>query len=149
LTPTAMGAASVPLAREGAIFPVTEPNLAKWREWWYYLRADLWFLWTPGCLIGMALPVLLAVAFVPFESDVRGLGVATALARALGQRFGPIFWILTLLTGLWILLSTQLGITSGFARSVTEILWTSGARPRAAAGASALYYLVLAVFALV
>ena len=140
LTPTAMGAASVPLAREGAIFPPTEPNLAKWREWWYYLRADLWFLWTPGCLIGMALPVLLAVAFVPSQTDVRGLGVATGLARALGQRFGPIFWILTLLTGLWILLSAQLGITSGFARSVTEILWTSGARPRAATGASALYY---------
>jgi len=148
-TPTAIGGTRVPLALEGAVFPVTASNLAKWREWWYYLRADLWFLWTPGCIIAMALPVLLAVAFVPSGTDMRGLGVGTVLARALGERFGFIFWTLTLLTGGWILLSTQLGITSGFARSVTEVLWTSGARPREAAGAGTLYYLVLAVFALV
>ncbi len=149
LTPTAIGGSRVPLARGGTIFPVTEPNLAKWREWWYYLRADLWFLWTPGCLIGMALPVLLAVAFVQPGTDVRGFGVATVLARALGERCGLVFWVLTLLTGFGILLSMQLGITSGFARSVTEIVWTSGAGPRAAAGAGRLYYLVLAAFAVV
>ncbi len=147
-TPTAIGAETVPLAREGAIFPITEPNLAKWREWWYYLRTDLWFLWTPGCVIGMALPVLLAVAFIQPQTDMGGPGAAVVLARALGERHGLVFWVLALLTGLWILLSTQLGITSGFARSVTDILWTGGARPRAAAGASALYRGVLAVFAL-
>jgi hypothetical protein len=148
-TPTSIGGARVPLALEGAIFPPTASNLAKWREWWYYLRADLWFLWTPGCLIAMALPVLPAVAFVASGADMRGLGVGTVLARALGERYGLIFWNLTLLTGVWILLSTQLGITSGFARSVTDVLWTSGARPRETTGAGTLYYLVLAVFALV
>ena len=151
LTPTSIGGETIPLAGEGAIFPVTDPNLAKWREWWYYLRADLWFLWTPGCLIGMALPALLAVAFVPPETDMAGPGAATVLAQALGERHGLTVWILALLTGLWILLSTQLGITAGFARSVTEILWTGGARPgrpAGGAGASALYYSVLVVFAL-
>lgn len=147
-TPTAIGGETIPLARAGAIFPITEPNLAKWREWWYYLRTDLWLLWIPGCLIGMALPVLLAVAFVQPGADMTGPGAAAALARALGARHGVVFWVLALLTSLWILLSTQLGITAGFTRSVTDILWTSGARPRAAARASALYYSVLAMFAL-
>src|SRR5262249_40113128 len=68
-TPTSIGGTRVPLALEGTIFPPTASNLAKWREWWYYLRADLWFLWTPGCLVAMALPVLLAVAFVASGTD--------------------------------------------------------------------------------
>jgi hypothetical protein len=148
LTPTSIGGERIPLPGEGAIFPITEPNLAKWREWWYYLRIDLWFLWTPGCLLGMALPVLLAVAVIPPDTDMGGPGAAAVLARALGRRHGLLLWLLTLVTGLWILASTQLGVTSGFARSVTDILWTSGARPRAAGGASALYYSALAVFAL-
>ncbi len=146
--PTAIGGETIPLAGQGAIFPATEPNLAKWRRWWHYLRADLWFLWIPGCLIGMALPVLLAVAFVRPETDTRGPGAAAVLAQALGERHGLAFWVLALLTGLWILVSNQLGITSGFTRSVTDILWTSGARPGRAADASALYYSALAVFAL-
>jgi hypothetical protein len=148
LTPTAIGGEKIRLPREGAIFPTTEPNLAKWREWWYYLRIDLWFLWTPGCLIGMALPVLLAVAFVPPGTDMAGPGTATVLAQALGRHHGMLVWILTLSTGLWILASTQLGVTSGFARSVTDILWTGGVRPREAAGAGTLYYSALGVFAL-
>jgi VanZ family protein len=147
LTPTAIGREVIPLPREGATFPITEPNLAKWREWWYYLRTDLWFLWTPGCLIAMALPALLAVAFVAPGTDLEGPGTGAVLARAVGAHHGLVPSLLILLTGLWILVSTQLGITSGFARSVTDILWTSEARPRAAAGASRLYYSVLAVFA--
>jgi hypothetical protein len=148
LTPTSIGGERIPLPREGAIFPITEPNLAKWREWWYYLRVDLWVLWTPGCLVGMALPVLLAVAFVPPLTDMGGPGVGVVLARAVGKRHGLVLWLLTLLTGLWILVSTQLGVTSGFARSVTDILWMSGLRPRPAAGAGVLYYSALAAFAL-
>jgi hypothetical protein len=148
LTPTSIGKEKIPLPREGTIFPVTEPNLVKWREWWYYLRSDLWFLWTPGCLIGMALPVLLAVAFVPPGTDMAGPGTGAALAQALENRHGLPLGLLTLVTGLSILVATQLGVTSGFARSVTDILWASGVRPRAAGGASALYYSVLALFGL-
>ncbi|HXJ78531.1 MAG TPA: Nramp family divalent metal transporter [Candidatus Methylomirabilis sp.] len=148
LTPTSIGRGRIPLPREGAIFPVTEPNLAKWQEWWYYLRSDLWFLWTPGCLIGMALPVVLAVAFVPPHTAMAGPGIGTVLAHAIGQHHGLFLGFLTLVTGLGILVSTQVGVTSGFARSVTDILWTSGSREGAAAGASRLYYSVLAVFTL-
>jgi hypothetical protein len=148
--PAAIGAERVPLTPAGAVFPGTEANLAKWSGWWSYLRADFWFLWTPGCLIAMALPVLLAVAVVAPQTAMSGLGTGVVLAQALGQSHGIVFWMLTLLTGAWILVSTQVGITSGFARSVTDILWTSGlwstgAQPGAA---GTLYYAVLGVFML-
>lgn len=145
--PTAIGGQTIPLPREGAIFPPSDANLAKWREWWRYLRADLSCLWTAGCLIGMGLPVLLAVHAVPPGTDMGGVGAGAVLARELARRYGLILWVLALATGVWIFFSTQVGIVEGFARNVTEILWTGGLRPRAA-GPGGLYYSVLGVLVL-
>jgi len=79
--PTPVGGQTILLPRDGAIFPPSEANLAKWREWWRYLRADLFSLWTVVCLIGMALPVALALDAVPRHTDVSGLGAGAVFAR--------------------------------------------------------------------
>jgi hypothetical protein len=143
--PTPVGSQTIPLPREGAIFPPSEANLAKWREWWRYLRADLSYLWTVGCLIGMALPVLLALDAVPRGTDMGGFGAGAVFARQLARRYGAMLWLPALLTALWIFFSTQVGIVEGFARHVTEMLWTGGVRP-GTAGPGWLYYPVLALF---
>jgi hypothetical protein len=145
--PTAVGAQTVLLPRDGAIFPPSEANLAKWREWWRYLRADLSHLWTAACLIGMALPVLLALDAVPRDRDMSGFGAGAVFARELARRYGPMLWLPALLTAVWIFFSTQVGIVEGFARHVTEMLWTGGVRPRAV-GTGWTYYPVLALFVL-
>jgi len=147
ITPTIIGGQKIPLAREGAVFPPTADNLAKWKEWWRYLRADFWYLETAGCLIGMALPAALALHFLTPWSEMAGPGAAAVLPWALGERYGLPLWLLALVTGLWIFFSTQLGIVEGFARSVTDILWAGGAARRAG-GAGRLYYSVLGVFTL-
>ena len=143
--PTSVGAQILLLPREGAIFPPSEANLAKWREWWRYLRADLFSLGTVVCLIGMALPVALALDAVPRHTDVSGLGAGAVFARELARRYGAVLWMPALLTALWIFFSTQVGIAEGFARHVTEMLWTAGARP-GAQGPAWLFYPVLALF---
>jgi len=143
--PTPVGSQTIPLPREGAIFPPSEANLAKWREWWRYLRADLSYLWTVGCLIGMALPVLLALDAVPRGTDMGGFGAGAVFARQLARRYGAMLWLPALLTALWIFFSTQVGIVEGFARHVTEMLWTGGMR-LGPAGPGWLYYPVLALF---
>ena len=143
--PISVGAQILLLPRDGAIFPPSEANLAKWREWWRYLRADLFWLWTVVCLIGMALPVALALDAVPRNLDVSGLGAGAVFARELARRYGAVLWMPALLTALWIFFSTQVGIAEGFARHVTEMLWTAGARP-GAWGPVWLFYPVLALF---
>ncbi len=143
--PTPVGSQTIPLPREGAIFPPSEANLAKWREWWRYLRADLSYLWTVGCLIGMALPVLLALDAVPRGTDMGGFGAGAVFARQLARRYGAMLWLPALLTALWIFFSTQVGMVEGFARHVTEMLWTGGMR-LGTAGPGRLYYPVLGLF---
>ncbi len=145
--PTAVGTQIVLLPRDGAIFPPSESNLAKWREWWRYLRADLSYLWAAGCLIGMGLPVLLALDALPRGSDVGGFGAGAALARGLTRRYGAMFWLPALLTTLWIFFSNQVGIVEGFTRNVTEMLWTGAIRPRSGSP-GVIYYPALGLFVL-
>ena len=145
--PTPVGGQTILLPRDGAIFPPSDANLAKWREWWRYLRADLSYLWTAGCLIGMGLPVLLALDVIPRGTDMSGVGAAVVLARELAHRHGTVLWLPALITALWIFFSTQVGIVEGFARNVTEMLWTGGLRP-ATAGPAIVYYPLLGVLTL-
>ena len=146
--PTPVGGQTIPLPREGAIFPPSEDNLAKWREWWRYLRADLSYLWAAGCLIGMALPVLLALDAIPRGTDMGGFGAGATFARQLARRYGAVLWLPALLTAFWIFFSTQAGIVEGFARHVTEILWTGGIR-MGIGRPGWLYHPVLALFVVV
>ena len=124
--PVVIGRQRILLAREGAIFEPTAANLAKWREWWRYLRADLCWLWMAGCLVGMGLPALLALEFLPRSAPMRGDAAGAVLAGALGKQHA-VLWVPALVTAFWILFSTQLGVAAGFVRSVTDVVWTSGA----------------------
>jgi hypothetical protein len=147
--PVVVGGESVRFARDGMTFAPTEANLGKWRQWWRYLRTDFWYLWTAGCLIGMALPALLAAHFATRGEIWTGVGAPAGLAQAVGWRYEFVVWTLVLLTGFAILALTQVGIVDGFARSVTDILWTARARsrpPGAEGAASGLYYAVLLAF---
>jgi hypothetical protein len=76
-----------------------------------------------------------------------GFGAGAIFARELARRYWAFLWLPALLPALWIFFSTQVGIVEGFARNVTEILWTAGVRP-ATAGAGWVYYPVLALFVL-
>lgn len=148
--PMVVGGERVRFARDGMTFAPTEANLGKWRQWWRYVRTDFWYLWTAGCICGMALPALLAAHFAAVGESWTPGDAPAWLAQAVGWRYGLVVWTLVLLTGFAILALTQVGIVEGFALSVTDILWTARARgrpPGAEGTASGLYHLVLLVFA--
>jgi hypothetical protein len=149
--PTAIGGQTISLSRPGAIFPRSEANLAKWSGWWSYLGAGFGYLWAVGGLLGMALPVVITITYVKPGTEMGGLAAGAFLARALAERHGLLLWFPTLLASFWILVSGQLGIVEGFARNVTDILWTASPRlrrPSAGGSVNALYYAVLGVFTL-
>jgi Mn2+/Fe2+ NRAMP family transporter len=141
-----LGGERIAFARDGKTFPPTEANLDKWRQWWRYLRTDFWFLWPLGCLVSMALPAVLAAHFAGTGEIWSGFASPTWLAQAVGWRSGLVLWTLALLTGFAVLGLTQVGIAVGFARIVTDILWTAWARTRPvgrSAPSRGLYYMVL------
>ena len=145
--PAAIGGTRINLAHSGFIFTPDEEGMRRWRGWWRIIRADQWGVFFVGALLGMVLPALLYVTFVPAGSDIRGLGIAAELAFNAGDVAGPLIAGLIALLGAWLLFKTQLDSIDGLVRSVTDMLWTGSARVRQWRGGDvrAVYYTVLAV----
>jgi hypothetical protein len=87
------------------------------------------------------------VTALPAGADIRGLGIAAALADSLRDRGGPLVGLTVATLGAWILFKTQLDILEGSTRAVTDILWTGSRRLRARPGMDVrvVYYGVLGV----
>ncbi len=142
------GAASgrrVEVAHGGFRFSPGAESLDRWRGWWRIVRADQWGIFFTGALLGMVLPALLYVTFIPHGSDIRGPAIAAALASAVGERSGALIAGGVALLGAWILFKTQLDTVDSMTRAITDILWTGNRRVRAWRGGDvrAIYYSVL------
>ena len=129
--PAAVGGKKVALAHSGTTFEPNAESLARWRGWWRIVRVDQWGIFFVGAILGMALPALLYVTFVPAGVDIRGLGIAAALAHAVATQKGAIFGGVIAVLGVWLLFKTQLDILEAMKRGVTDILWAGSARIRA------------------
>jgi hypothetical protein len=136
----------VPLAHTGNVFEPDGDALQRWRGWWRIVRADQWGIFFPGALLGMALPAILYTAIIPTGTEMRGLAIASELARALATRGGPAVAVLVACVSVWILFKTQLDILEGTVRSLTDMLWSVSPRLRAWRGGEVrlVYFGVLA-----
>jgi hypothetical protein len=148
--PAAIGGQRVHLAHSGFIFSPDAESLARWRGWWRIIRADQWGIFFVGALLGMVLPALLYVTFLPAGTDIRGLGIAAALAQGISGTAGALLGGAVAFMGAWILFKTQLDIMEGMTRAITDILWTGSSRIRAWRGGDVrlIYYAVLAAVVL-
>lgn len=145
--PAAVGGKKVNLVHTGFMFSPDKESMQRWRGWWNVVRADQWGVFFIGALLGMALPALLYVTFLPPGADIRGLGISAALANAIGARAGPLLAGFIAFLGVWLLFKSQLDILEGAVRAVTDILWTGSKRLREWRGGDvrAVYYSVLAI----
>ena len=147
--PAAVGGKRVHLAHSGYTFEATPEALQRWRGWWRIVRADQWGVFFGGALLGILLPALLYVHFLPRGEDIRGLGIAAALAQSVGQVAGPVLAGVIAFLGAWLLLKTQLDQLEAMTRSITDMLWTGSPRVRTWRGGDvrAVYYTVLVAIA--
>jgi hypothetical protein len=145
--PSAVGGEKVALAHTGFIFAEGAEAMRRWRGWWRLVAADQWGIFFAGAILGMVLPALLYVTFLPRGADIQGLGISAALAFAVGNQTGPILGGTIAFLGAWLLFKTQLDSVEGMARAITDILWTGSGRIRAWRGGDvrAVYYGVLAL----
>ncbi len=160
--PSVIGGKEVALSHVGKVFPVTSENLSRWRGWWRYLLTDQLIVWMPGCFMGMALPALMSIEFAPYSpisSSGNRMEWAAAMVTADGLRhasgFGPAFaklmWIAALITGMMVMLPSQMSILDDFSRRWTDAIWSANPRVRRALAPHQVkwvYYSILAAYLL-
>jgi hypothetical protein len=146
----AVGGEPVSLAPTGFIFADSSESRRHWRGWWRVVRVDQGGIFAVGALLGMWLPAMLYVTFLPAGTDIQGLGISAALASSIGQREGVLVAGAIAMLGAWILFKTQLDNFEGMTRAITDILWTGSPWVRRAfkADVRRVYYTVMTVLVL-
>lgn len=144
---SALGGEQGTLAHAGFRFDPTPEAMGRWRAWWRLVRVDQYVVFFLGAVLGMMLPAILYVSFVPPGTDIRGLGVAAELAFAMARVQGPVFGGVIAVMAVWVLFKTQLDLLEAGVRIVTDVLWTGSARLRQWRGGDVrrIYYVVLGV----
>jgi hypothetical protein len=142
---SAIGGERVPLAHAGFRFDDGGEARRRWRGWWRIIRADQCAVFAAGAVLGMLLPAIIYVTFVPPGTDIQGLGISAALASSVGRTEGALMAGAIALLGAWILFKTQLDTFEGMTRAITDILWTGSTRVREAGRGDvrAIYYTVM------
>ena len=136
--PSVFGGHGLSLSHVGSVFEVNEKSLPRWRRWYRHVARDQLVVWMPACFIGLALPAMLSVQFLPFgtQSDDWTMAVMTAggvrekVALASSSALGNFCWFMTIFCGFLVLAPTVSTTADGIIRRWVDVFWTSSKRMR-------------------
>jgi hypothetical protein len=132
--PSLVGGRSLKLSHVGKVFEVTAESLARFRGWFRHVVRDQLVVWMPACFLGLALPSMLSVQFLPRGTQSTDWSsaamTADGVAQAAGPVLGPAFWFMTLFCGFLVLLPSAATTADGFLRRWVDVFWTGNARLR-------------------
>ncbi len=138
--PSIVGGHAIELSHVGMVFPIDQPSLTRWRGWLKHVMREQWCLWMPACFLGIALPSMLSVQFLPrgtvlsdkwLAAGMTAEGVSEAVGGSVagwGAAFafvGPTFWYLTLFCGLLVLGTSMASTADGVLRRWVDVFWTA------------------------
>ena len=119
------------LASSGVTFPDDAKNQALWRRWYRFLLVDMWGVFFVGAMLGMLLPTILMARAVEISgTQPTQENVPTFVAEVLKGEYGSFIFYLTLIMGVFILFSTQLGIFEAMVRVTTDASHATSSRLR-------------------
>lgn len=169
--PSVVGGRGITLSHVGCVFDVTEESLPRWRRWYRHIARDQLLVWMGACLLGVALPSILSVGFLPRGTNVGDAAAAMTaggvqnqvtnpppgvLVTALGlegvlsgPQLGKFFWGATLFCGFLVLITSQTTTMDGFTRRWVDVSWTASAwlRTLETSAIRYVYFTVLCIYA--
>jgi Mn2+/Fe2+ NRAMP family transporter len=126
--PSMVGGRQLTLCHEGAVFPINSENVGRFRRWYNFLLRDQLVVWMPACFVGVALPSMLSVQFLPRGTQAKewvAAGMtADGLRDAVGPTFGSFFWLMTLFCGFLVLAPAAVTTFDGALRRWVDLCWT-------------------------
>lgn len=146
--PSVVGGHGITLSHVGCVFQVTPESLPRWKRWVRFIARDQLVVWMGACLIGVSLPSILSVEFLPRGTDASEWNLAALTADGVQQQvtnpptgvlahdpplrgaiagvpWGKFFWGATLFCGFLVLITSQTTTLDGFTRRWVDVTWTS------------------------
>jgi hypothetical protein len=133
--PSAVGGQHFKLSHVGMVFPITAASIAQFRRWYRFIMRDQLAVWLPACFVGVALPSMLSVQFLPRGTEVKDRWIAASmtadgLSDAAGPQWGQFFWFMTLFCGFLVLAPSAVTTVDGALRRWVDLVWTAIPRVR-------------------
>jgi len=133
--PSIVGGRDLKLSHVGMVFEPTIESLKQWRRWFWHVARDQWAVWMPGCFIGVALPAMMSLMFLPrgfYLEDQWQTAVFTAngLRDSVGGTWGSTFWMMTLFCAFLVLATGVTPAADGFLRRWVDVIWIASPRAR-------------------
>src|SRR5262245_27426200 len=146
--PSVVGGHGITLSHVGCVFDINADTLPRWRRWVRHIARDQLIVWMGACLIGVSLPSILSVEFLPRGTNASDWTMAALTAEGVqkqvtepptgvlanheplrgllaGAQWGKFFWGATLFCGLLVLITSQTTTMDGFCRRWVDVTWTA------------------------
>jgi hypothetical protein len=127
--PSAIGGQNFKLSHVGMVFDVNQETVSRFRRWYRFIMRDQLLVWMPACFVGIALPSMLSVQFLPrgtkVDNWVAAGMTADGLANAVGPQWGHYFWLMTLFCGFLVLAPAAVTTIDGALRRWVDLCWTA------------------------
>lgn len=127
--PSVIGGRKLKLSHVGSVFAINATSIAGFRRWYRFILRDQLMVWMPACFVGVALPSMLSVQFLPRGTQASNQWVAAGMTAdglrdAVGPAFGNVFWHLTLFCGFLVLAPAAVSTFDGALRRWVDLCWT-------------------------
>jgi hypothetical protein len=126
--PSFVGGREFELSHVGKIFVPTEATRARWRGWVRQVLRDQWIVWVPASFIGLALPAMLSVQFLPRGTVANTWVLAGLTAGGVRDHIGGVLglacWYMVLVCGILVIVPNSTSAADAFIRRWVELSWT-------------------------
>ena len=127
--PSVVGGHSVKLSHVGMVFDVTPESRRKFAGWYRHIFRDQFFLFGIASFVGLAMPSMLSVQFLPRGTEVDPWLAAGMTAGGVRDAIGVESlkypgWFMTLFCGFIVLALSTTTTADGYFRRWIDVLWT-------------------------
>jgi hypothetical protein len=133
--PSIVAGHAISLSHVGMVFRLTSGSLRRWSGWLWHVQREQLLVWAPACFLGIALPAMLSLMFLPRGSVLKDPWLAAGMTangveKAVGPAWGSTFWMLTMFCGVIVLATSIATVGDGVLRRWVDVFWTASPRLR-------------------
>lgn len=130
-----MGGKDLTLSHTGTVFDVDDASLPRWKRWVRHVTREQLAVWMTGALVGVALPAMLSVEFLPRgkSGDAWQLAAASAqgIRSAVPGGLGTFYWYMMMICGVLVLVPNTVADADGTVRRWVDLAWMGSKRLQA------------------